>query len=511
MRCKSCGRRAEIGDAFCGKCGTSLEVIHQARHRGTRIYLASGLILSAAIALGYGGWWYFTGEPERQLWPRVAGAGGGCGLIDERGRFVLNPTFEGLRYNTNLDWIGAARNGRSGFINGNGEQRVPFRFDAAWPPFAHGDQRPLLIEGDRVGFVALNGTVIEPRFEQIQFDPKSLELSHLHFDFLRFDSEGVAVVYETNGQDEQPQPRFIDRNGAVILPLNEYSAALPFDNGPLAPVRDRASGRWGLIDREGRLVLPPTFEAIGTFGTMAFTIVRTNNAYRMLNRDLQLFGPILADVGDFAFMVNTIEGWSRLAVKIGDRWGFLDRSGEVAIAPQFDEVKEFLNSRLAPVRVGSMWGFIDTSGRMIVNPQFEDAFPVSGSFAPVDTGNGWGFVTEAGSIISQNFQGFRLPHERGLIAVQVGDISNRTVRTTSDRFGRISVNHFGGGSWGFIDSSGAMIISPIYEDTRPFIENGVAPVRLNGRWGFINALGEMVIQPQFDAIDVCPAPPSSQP
>ena len=56
-----------------------------------------------------------------------------------------------------------------------------------------------------------------------------------------------------------------------------------------------------------------------------------------------------------------------------------------------------------------------------------------------------------------------------------------------------------GFSFGYIDKTGKMIISPQYDWARGFSE-GLAPVKLAGKWGFIDATGKMVIPPTWDRV-----------
>lgn len=53
--------------------------------------------------------------------------------------------------------------------------------------------------------------------------------------------------------------------------------------------------------------------------------------------------------------------------------------------------------------------------------------------------------------------------------------------------------------YGFVDSTGKMIIPLIYEGAQVFSE-GLAAVLLDGKWGFINEKGEVVIDFQFEGI-----------
>ena len=54
-------------------------------------------------------------------------------------------------------------------------------------------------------------------------------------------------------------------------------------------------------------------------------------------------------------------------VQVGDRWGYIDKNGKVAISPQFNDARGF-SSGLAPVGIGTNWGYIDKSGKFVWNP-----------------------------------------------------------------------------------------------------------------------------------------------
>lgn len=54
-----------------------------------------------------------------------------------------------------------------------------------------------------------------------------------------------------------------------------------------------------------------------------------------------------------------------------------------------------------------------------------------------------------------------------------------------------------GEKWGFVDSTGKVMIEPQYEDAKSF-SNGVAAVCQNGVWNFINTKGEVVIQGDYE-------------
>ncbi len=55
-------------------------------------------------------------------------------------------------------------------------------------------------------------------------------------------------------------------------------------------------------------------------------------------------------------------------MKEGDKWGFIDQQGALAIGLQFDDVSSF-SEGLAGVKEGDKWGFIDKQGALVITPR----------------------------------------------------------------------------------------------------------------------------------------------
>ena len=116
---------------------------------------------------------------------------------------------------------------------------------------------------------------------------------------------------------------------------------------------------------------------------------------------------------------------------------------------------------LAAVKVGGKWGFIDKTGQFVINPQFDWAWDFSEGLAAVGIGDykggSWGFIDKSGEYaIYPQFNWAFIFHE-GLAAVGIGDINE--------------------GRYGYIDRSGKYIINPQFGDAMSF-SNGLARVRI---------------------------------
>lgn len=161
------------------------------------------------------------------------------------------------------------------------------------------------------------------------------------------------------------------------------------------------------------------------------------------------------------------------AVKIQEKWGFIDRNGKLVIQPIYDEAY-FFNEGLCAVEINGKYGFIDKSGKIVINPKFSDVFGIYDLLR-------WGTIKN----------GF----DEGLIRValngKMGIINTSGKNITEFKYESISKFSNGiasariDGKFGLIDKFGNEISTFIYEDISDFHE-GIVRVKLNGKYGYIS-------------------------
>ncbi len=195
-------------------------------------------------------------------------------------------------------------------------------------------------------------------------------------------------------------------------------------------------GKWGFMDRTGRVVIAPAFD----------------------------------DERDF------FHGLA--AVRLPEKWGFIDETGKLVGTAGFDEVRDFIED-LAPVRIGRKWGYIDTSGRMVIAPRFQSAGEFHEGLARIYL---WSKVAcTSGKFTSDDapFYAFHLRED---------DNSDLPDCFPLD------------GKFGYIDKAGKVVIAPQFFAAQDFAE-GVAAVRVeqtaDSKYGYIDRTGNMVIGPRF--------------
>jgi hypothetical protein len=113
-------------------------------------------------------------------------------------------------------------------------------------------------------------------------------------------------------------------------------------------------------------------------------------------------------------------------VKIGDRWGYIDESGKMAIPAEFTLAGRFSEGLAAARRSGKLGGYIDRTGTMVIREQFGVAWPFSDGLARVKIGDGsglfdnWGYIDKSGkAVISRNLKA-GWPFSEGLALIGNG-------------------------------------------------------------------------------------------
>jgi hypothetical protein len=207
-------------------------------------------------------------------------------------------------------------------------------------------------------------------------------------------------------------------------------------------------------------------------------------------------------------------------VLVDDKWGFINRSGEVVITPKYDGVCPF-SEGLACVTISDKRGYIDQTGRQVIQTKYEGGTWFKGGLAAVSLNEKAGFIDKTGrTVIPLKYDGAGAFSE-GLASVKLGDkygFINRSgdwvIPAEYDYAGNFSEGLADVGrivadgleegeaeyNIGYINKSGELVIEMKYNDAGSFSE-GMAVVTWHGKQGFINKSGKEVIPLKYDAED----------
>ncbi len=162
----------------------------------------------------------------------------------------------------------------------------------------------------------------------------------------------------------------------------------------------------------------------------------------------------------------------------GERWGYVDGHGAMAIAPRFDRAGAF-SEGLAAVVTGGRLGYIDKTGAFAIRPQFaegdriEDAAFSQGLAAVTNVRSQHGYVDRHGLPA--------IPFRYAAAAPFAGDRARVAARPSG-----------GTAAFGFIDRSGAWIVQPRFAQARDY-SDGLAAVVDGTHAAFIDPDGKTVV------------------
>lgn len=299
-------------------------------------------------------------------------------------------------------------------------------------------------------------------------------------------SDGLALVGR-QGKDGKLKYGYIDETGDVVIAL-ELDGASGFSEGMARVSKLDADGnqKYGYIDTKGRLVVPYEYDAAHDFHEGMALIGKNgtdrSQKYGFVDATGKVIVPPKYDAAyDFS------EGLALVKEKNADgnsRYGFIDKTGEVAIPLEYQYANSF-SEGLAEVEKDSRCGYIDTSGNYVIQPNngFITAFDFCEGMAHVRRTDQnlhlWsGFIDKTGKIVVPLEYGYCSGFSEGMAFVEK--------RQDED----------GNRECGFINASGRVVISLEDNSYSEGFSEGLAIVRqgdTNYRYGFIDKTGAELV------------------
>jgi hypothetical protein len=260
-----------------------------------------------------------------------------------------------------------------------------------------------------------------------------------------------------------------DDRGAILVDP-KYDNVMKVFSGGLAAVnlgaqwRSGASfptgGEWGYVDRQGALRIPVQYKFANAFSEGLASVSNPHGT-----SFIDETGALVIDVGAFT-AGDFREGVAPVYIPQGDYWltRFIDRDGntEFTVDGYAGEFHEGLSVLI--VRGGKAesinnksYGFIDRTGKLAISARYAEAFPFSEGLAAVRTvkttvyrmgdtwGDTWGYIDGTGKYQIEPVFNEARPFRGGVARVHLG--------------GRLEIDHdappeWGGGEWWLIDKNG---------------------------------------------------------
>lgn len=415
--CAKCGNERKGTEKFCSQCGTPYDQSPTSNVTETKANQdkssKKGILIAAVvaiIALLGGAAWYFLGNQNRYSLEGLAKAAVNYDGISDFHEGVAM-VYKGNKY---------------GFIDKMGNEVIPcvYEFMEEVDLNFH-DGLAFVRQGEKHFFINKEGKEAFP----YNYD------TGLNF------SEGLALVWK------ERKCGYIDTNGNEVIPLTDKYYGGSFSDG-LATVRND-EGKYGFIDKEGKVVIPMIF-----------------------------------DVGEGGETSDFHEGLA--SIYKNEKYGYIDKSGREVIPCKYDEANDF-NDGMALVAVndkdnGYQFGYIDTEGKEIIPCQYCPA----------------GDFCDGIAIVAKDMK-FTIIDKKGNEVVALSQQYENATFSFSEGMARVSRFVDSERKSGYIDIHGKEIIPCIYNSYSDF-SDGLAVVEKDGIYGFVDKKGNSTFDIQNEEV-----------
>lgn len=417
---------------------------------------------------------------------------GRWGFFDASGKELIKPQYDdGYVFVSTNKVIRVSKYGKFGLISTSGKKVLECQYDNNLY-FLDAD----LVIYEKNGKYGLIDTanlveICGPKYDAFSYYGKFVMMK-INNKWILIDKFGKEIV---NQQFENSEVDYINKNGGK----NDWSFADFFVY--------KKGNKYGIISKSSYTISSAKYEYISDKLTNAdYFKITTNGKYGLLDKSgKEIVKPVYDDVGGAS-------AGGMFSIKSNGKWGFIDKAGKTVIKPQFENVGDFTSSTVysennprwstselkevyCKIKIGNKWGLIDKLGKIVVSPKFDDIGLIYGSYfnngyCKVKVGAKWGLIDKTGkTFINPKFE-------------DIGFFSDDLCAVKLES------------KWGFINKMGEIVIKPQYEGTfdrstgiksknsAPYFNNNLCTVMVNGKFGVINKTGKYITKKQYGLISL---------
>lgn len=256
--------------------------------------------------------------------------------------------------------------------------------------------------------------------------------------------------------------------------VQKYDEVENFHNGL---GRVKYCGLYGYIDKSGDEVVTCEYDYLGPFSE-GLALVTKNDEHAYINDKNEVVIPYTGEyrwMNDFSDGLAKVEGYNY-------KQGYIDKTGKLVIPLEYSGTGDFHNG-LVLISKDGRYGYIDKTGNIAIPCIYKSA---------ADFKDGMANVMLENDAISINVKGEAVEKPKKEAPSNPNVSGYRSVEEFSDGLAAV----WDGNKWGFVDSTGTVVIPLIYACVSPGgkFNNGLCGVTLDwgGKWAMINTKGEEV-------------------
>nr|DAL05867.1 MAG TPA: WG containing repeat protein [Caudoviricetes sp.] len=240
-------------------------------------------------------------------------------------------------------------------------------------------------ENGKFGVINNEGeTVINPEYTEIVLIPNK-------------DVPIFICTYDLNDQDGTYKTKVINQKNEEIF--KEYSKVEAIDNFDSKQniwyeddvLRVEKDGKYGLINFEGKEVLPCDYDEITALkGVTNNLLVKKDGKVGLVNEK----GQTIVNT-EYKDIKTLKEGYKNEYIIVNDnnQYGIISTTGTVIIEPKYEDVKYLNNSEMFAIKDAGVWKLINKDNQVLIDGGYDNIIEAKGENVVVEKGGKYGVVT----------------------------------------------------------------------------------------------------------------------
>ena len=240
-------------------------------------------------------------------------------------------------------------------------------------------------ENGKFGVINNEGeTVINPEYTEIVLIPNK-------------DVPIFICTYDLNDQDGTYKTKVINQKNEEIF--KEYSKVEAIDNFDSKQniwyeddvLRVEKDGKYGLINFEGKEVLPCDYDEITALkGVTNNLLVKKDGKVGLVNEK----GQTIVNT-EYKDIKTLKEGYKNEYIIVNDnnQYGIISTTGTVIIEPKYEDVKYLNNSEMFAIKDAGVWKLINKDNQILIDGGYDNIIEAKGENVVVEKDGKYGVVT----------------------------------------------------------------------------------------------------------------------
>jgi hypothetical protein len=291
-----------------------------------------------------------------------------------------------------------------------------------------------------------------------------------------------AYLYDSKTFNKLGKMILLNKDFKRITPVG-YSHIMDYENGFYEPYQKQADGNllFGLLSKDGKELLPCEYDMIRYNSVDKLIFVKNKNDKEGLY-DYTL-KPILKEE------YNSIEGWEAgdksklLEISKDGKQGLATKTGKIITSSEYTSISfmDYGANSYYEISKDKKKGILDLTGKEIIPPQYNSIFPEFEGGCPflsVEKDGKFGWIDKTGKVL--------LP----LIYIEPVSCPGKVIAAPA----KIAEEEYV-----YINKSGKPVFGKKFQ-WASYFNDGIAYVKEKGKYGFINSTGAFIIPPSFDNI-----------